>query len=50
MASLLFGVTTHDVVTFVVAPALLVVIAVVACAVPAARAARVDPVIVLRFE
>jgi predicted permease len=50
MASLLFGVTTHDAVTFLAAPALLVVVAMVACVVPAARAARIDPVTVLRLE
>jgi putative ABC transport system permease protein len=50
VASLLFGVTAHDTVTFLVAPASLVVVAIVASAVPAARAARVDPMIVLRFE
>ena len=50
MTSLLFGVTAHDAVTFIVAPASLVVVAIVASVVPAARAARVDPMIVLRFE
>jgi hypothetical protein len=50
MASLLFGVTTHDALSFFAAPALLVVVAIVACVVPAARAARIDPAIVLRFE
>ena len=50
MASVLFGITTHDAVTFVVAPALLVLVALVACIIPAVRAARVDPIIVLRFE
>lgn len=50
MTSLLFGVTALDAVTFLVAPASLIVVAIVASAVPAARAARVDPMIVLRFE
>ena len=50
LATLLFGVTPLDPVTFVVAPAVLVVTATVACAAPAMRAARVDPAIALRQE
>jgi predicted permease len=48
IATLLYGVTTHDAVTFVAVPLLLLVIAAVACFVPALRAARLDPVRVLR--
>jgi ABC-type antimicrobial peptide transport system permease subunit len=48
IATLLYGVTTHDGLTFVAVPVLLLVIAAVACLVPALRAARMDPVRVLR--
>ncbi len=50
MSSILFGVSTTDVVTFVGVPALLTVIASVACLIPAWRATRVDPIEVLRAE
>jgi predicted permease len=50
LASLLFGVTPLDSVTFVVAPAVLVMTALVACVAPAIRAIRVDPAVTLRHE
>ena len=48
--SLLFGVTPYDPTTLAAAPLSLIVIAALACVVPARRAARVDPMIVLRAE
>ena len=43
MDSVLFGVTTHDVATFTVLPVTVTVATLLACAVPALRAARVSP-------
>ena len=49
-SSFLYGIKPHDVVTFVAVPVFLAVIALVACWLPARRAALVDPVQALRTE
>jgi putative ABC transport system permease protein len=50
MASLLFGVTPTDLATFVSVTAVLCVVTLAACYVPAKRATRVDPIQTLRYE
>ena len=50
MASLLFGVTTRDPLTFTVLPILIVAVTTLACYLPARRAARVDPVAAIRQD
>jgi len=45
---LLFGVVPHDPVTFVGVAAMMAVIGIVACWIPALRAARIDPAITMR--
>jgi predicted permease len=50
VASFLYQTESHDLVTFGAVPIVLVVIALIACALPAYRASRVDPAPVLRTE
>jgi len=50
LQSLLFGVSNVDLLTFVAVALLLCFVAVAACYIPARRAMRVDPMVVLRYE
>jgi ABC-type antimicrobial peptide transport system permease subunit len=50
IASLLFGVSTGDVATFLVVPVLLAAVAFAATVIPALRAMSVDPLVALREE
>ena len=50
LSTLLYSVTPTDPVTFTTAPAILLVVAALACWIPARRAARIDPMQALRHD
>jgi putative ABC transport system permease protein len=50
MAGLLYGVSAIDPLTFATVAAILLVVALAACYIPAWRAMRVDPIVVMRQD
>jgi putative ABC transport system permease protein len=50
LTTLLFGVQPVDLMTFLSVAVILIVVALLACVIPARKAAKVDPLIALRYD
>jgi putative ABC transport system permease protein len=50
LSTLVYGISTRDAVSFVVVPLVLVMVSIAACAAPAWRATRIDPLVALRTD
>jgi putative ABC transport system permease protein len=50
MTTLIYGVSTRDVISFVTVPAVLLLVSMLACVVPAMRATRINPIDALREQ
>lgn len=50
LRTLVFGVSTHDPLTFLGVAVMVILVALIACVIPARRATKVDPLVALKYE